>query len=55
MKVDARKCGADAIIVRSTEDQTVKPLRGGIDRGARAEAVAIGFVEEAVEAVSSEP
>ena len=55
MKVDARKCGADAIIVRSTEDQTVKPLRGGIDRGARAEAVAIGFVEEAVEAVSLEP
>jgi len=43
MKKDARKCGADAIIVRSSEDQTWKPLRGGIDQGAKAQAVAIRY------------
>jgi hypothetical protein len=50
MKVEARKCGADAMIVRSMSDQTWKPLRGGIDQGARAEAVAIRYVVEAVPA-----
>jgi len=32
MKEDARKCGADALVIRSSEDQTWKPLRGGIDQ-----------------------
>ena len=43
IKTDARKCGADAIIIRSSEDQTWKPLRGGIDQGAKAQAVAIRY------------
>ena len=42
---DARKCGADALIIRSTESQTWKPLRGGIDQGARAQAVAIRYLD----------
>lgn len=45
MEVDARKCGADALIIRSSESQTWKPLRGGIDQGARAQALAIKFVD----------
>jgi hypothetical protein len=45
MKNRARTCGADALIIKSTSDQTIKPLRGGIDRGARAEAVAIRYLE----------
>jgi hypothetical protein len=42
---DARKCGADAVIIKSAEDQSWKPLRGGIDRGARAQAIAIRYLE----------
>jgi hypothetical protein len=45
MKNRARTCGADALIIKSTSDQTIKPLRGGIDQGARAEAVAIRYLE----------
>lgn len=45
MEADARKCGADAMIVQSSEDQTSKPLRGGIDKGARAQAKAIRFID----------
>ena len=47
MKPEALACGADALIVRSMSDQTWKPFRGGIDQGARAEAVAIRFLEAA--------
>ena len=45
MKNRARTCGADALVIKSTSDQTIKPLRGGIDQGARAEAVAIRYLE----------
>lgn len=45
MQADARKCGADALIIRSSEDQTWKPLRGGIDQGAKAQAMAIRYTE----------
>ena len=45
VEADARKCGADALIIRSLEDQTWKPLRGGIDQGAKAQAIAIRYLE----------
>ena len=45
MKNRARTCGADALIIKSTSDQTIKPLRGGIDQGARAEGIAIRYLE----------
>jgi len=43
MDKDARKCGADALIIRTTESQTWK-WGGGFD-GARAQAVAIRYLE----------
>lgn len=45
MKVEARKCGGDALILKAAEDQTWKPLRGGIDRGARAQAMVIRYLD----------
>ncbi len=45
VKAKALECGADAIIIRSTGDQTWKPLRGGIDQGARLEALAIRYTD----------
>ena len=45
VKQKASECGADAIVIRSVSDQTVKPLRGGIDQGARLEAVAIRYTD----------
>ena len=53
MKVDARKCGADAIIIRSSEDQTWKPLRGGIDQGPKAQALAIRYTDSPGESPDS--
>ena len=46
VKVKALECGADAIIIRSATDQTVKPFRGGIDQGARLEALAIRYTDQ---------
>jgi hypothetical protein len=45
MEEDARKCGADALVIRSSEDQTWKPLRGGIDQGAKSQAMAIRYLD----------
>ena len=45
LKVEARKCGGEALVLRSSEDQTWKPLRGGIDKGARAQAMVIRYIE----------
>lgn len=45
MKKDARKCGADAIILGSTEDRAWKPLQGGVTQ-AKSTVPAIRYVEE---------
>ena len=46
VKKKARECGADAVVIRAVSDQTIKPLRGGIDQGARLDVVAIRYTDD---------
>jgi len=45
MKKDARKCGADAIILASTEDRAWKPLQGGVTQS-KSSVLAIRYLED---------
>jgi hypothetical protein len=46
IKQDARKCGADAIIIRSSEDRTWQASGGGGFEQAKSSVLAIRFVRE---------
>jgi hypothetical protein len=46
IKQDARKCGADAIIIRSSEDRTWKASEGGGFEQAKSSELAIRFLKE---------
>lgn len=46
MKKDARKCGADAIVIRSSEDRTWQATGGGGFEQAKSSVLAIRFLEE---------
>ena len=45
MKKDARKCGADAIILGATEDRAWKPFQGGVTQS-KSTVLAIRYIEE---------
>lgn len=45
MKKDARKCGADAIILGATEDRAWKPFQGGVTQ-AKSTVLAIRYIDE---------
>jgi len=45
MKKDARKCGADAIILGATEDRAWKPSQGGVTQS-KSTVLAIRYIEE---------
>lgn len=45
MKKDARKCGADAIIIRNSEDRTWQATGGGFEQ-AKSSVLAIRFLQD---------
>jgi hypothetical protein len=45
MKKDARKCGADAMIIKGSEDRAWKPFQGGVTQ-ANSSVLAIRFVDD---------
>jgi hypothetical protein len=45
IKKDARKCGADAIIIKGSEDRAWKPFQGGVTQ-ANSSVLAIRFIKD---------